>query len=242
MPLQLRLAHLLRRRCSATAGKSTLIEYLGLAALADGFSVAVIAIDPSSSRTGGSILGDKTRMPELSRSPRAFVRASPTRGALGGLAAHTNDVILLCEGAGFDVVFVETVGLGQSEVMVDACVDIVLLVLPPAGGDELQGSKKGIMEIADIIVVSARQYTSISLLLVNASYLTRLASHTLGRTCSCAKSIPFCALEVVLDSHNLSIGAREYMRGCYRVCLCVLFMSAGEQGRRVVRSVGAHSR
>ena len=119
-----------------------------------GHKVAVVAIDPSSSRTGGSILGDKTRMTLLSREPRAFVRPSPTRGTLGGLAQHTNDVILLCEAAGHDVVIIETVGLGQSEVAIDDAADVCMLLLPPAAGDDLQGVKKGIMEIADLVVVN----------------------------------------------------------------------------------------
>jgi LAO/AO transport system kinase len=136
------------------AGKSTLIEALGMHAIGKGHRVAVVAVDPSSSRYGGSILGDKTRMPELARHPDAYVRPSPTRGALGGLAEHTNDVILLCEGGGYDVVLVETVGLGQSEVAIDSAVDMLLLVVPPAGGDELQGVKKGIMEVADAVVVN----------------------------------------------------------------------------------------
>lgn len=116
--------------------------------------VAVIAVDPSSSRSGGSILGDKTRMYELARDPRAFVRACPTSGVLGGVARYTNDVVLLCQAAAFDVVFIETVGLGQSEIMVDQTADMLLLIVPPGGGDELQGVKKGIMEVADVIVVN----------------------------------------------------------------------------------------
>jgi len=136
------------------AGKSTFIEALGLRLCDSGFNVAVIAVDPSSTRTGGSILGDKTRMTYLSRNPNAFVRPAPTRGALGGVAEHTNDVVLLTEAAGYDVVLVETVGLGQSEVAVDATVDMLTLVVPPAGGDELQGVKKGIMEVADLVVVN----------------------------------------------------------------------------------------
>ncbi len=136
------------------AGKSTFIESLGSQLCAAGFKVAVVAVDPSSTRTGGSILGDKTRMTELSRNPNAFVRPAPTRGALGGVAEHTNDVVLLTEAAGYDVVLVETVGLGQSEVAVDATVDMLTLVVPPAGGDELQGVKKGIMEVADLVVVN----------------------------------------------------------------------------------------
>jgi len=136
------------------AGKSTLIEALGKNILAMGLKLAVIAIDPSSLRSGGSILGDKTRMYELSRAKNAFVRASPTRGVLGGIAQQTNDVVLLLQGAGFDIVLVETVGLGQSEVVIEDTVDMVWLVVPPAGGDELQGIKKGIMEAADMVVVN----------------------------------------------------------------------------------------
>lgn len=136
------------------AGKSTFIEALGTQLAEGGWRVAVIAVDPSSTRHGGSILGDKTRMTELSRHPNAFVRPAPTRGALGGVAEHTNDVVLLCEAAGYDVVLVETVGLGQSEVAVDGTVDMLALVVPPAGGDELQGVKKGIMEVADAVVVN----------------------------------------------------------------------------------------
>jgi LAO/AO transport system kinase len=118
------------------AGKSSLIEALGMyltTRVVPPLRVAVLAVDPSSSRGGGSILGDKTRMNELSRQPNAYVRPSPTRGALGGVAQHTNDVALLCEGAGYDVVIVETVGLGQSEVTIDATVDMTLLVVAPAG-------------------------------------------------------------------------------------------------------------
>lgn len=110
--------------------------------------------DPSSSRSGGSILGDKTRMEVLSNDPNAFVRPSPSRGTLGGVAQHTNDIVLLCEAAGYDIVLVESVGLGQSEIVIDDTVDMVMLLVPPAAGDELQGSKKGIVEIADIIVVN----------------------------------------------------------------------------------------
>lgn len=137
------------------AGKSTFIESLGMYLLdSKGLRVAVIAVDPSSSRSGGSILGDKTRMYELSKDPRAFVRACPTSGVLGGVARYTNDVVLLCQAAAFDVVFIETVGLGQSEIMIDQTSDMLLLLVPPGGGDELQGVKKGIMEVADVVVVN----------------------------------------------------------------------------------------
>lgn len=99
-------------------------------------------------------MGDKTRMEKLSNDPNAFVRPSPTRGTLGGVAQHTNDIVLLCEAGGYDIILVESVGLGQSEIVIDDTVDMVMLLVPPAGGDELQGQKKGIVEIADIVVVN----------------------------------------------------------------------------------------
>ncbi len=136
------------------AGKSTLIEALGLHIVDHGQSVAVLAVDPSSTRTGGSILGDKTRMGELTRRPDAFVRPSPTGGTLGGVARRTREALLLCEAAGFDVVIVETVGAGQSEVSVEAMVDCFLVLIAPGGGDDLQGIKRGIIELADIVVVT----------------------------------------------------------------------------------------
>ncbi|KAL3667181.1 hypothetical protein V7S43_008116 [Phytophthora oleae] len=139
---------------SPGAGKSTFIETLGQFLTAQGHKVAVLAIDPSSSRSGGSILGDKTRMEKLSNDPNAFVRPSPSRGTLGGVAQHTNDIVLLCEAGGYDIILVESVGLGQSEIVIDDTVDMVMLLVPPAGGDELQGQKKGIVEIADIVVVN----------------------------------------------------------------------------------------
>ncbi|MFL6205783.1 MAG: methylmalonyl Co-A mutase-associated GTPase MeaB [Acidimicrobiales bacterium] len=136
------------------SGKSTLIEALGLHAADRDHRVAVLAVDPSSRRTGGSILGDKTRMADLGRHPNAFIRPSPSSGTLGGVARRTREAMLLCEAAGFDVVLVETVGVGQSEVAVADLVDLFLLVASPAGGDELQGLKRGIMELADLIVVN----------------------------------------------------------------------------------------
>ncbi len=135
-------------------GKSTFIEALGTSLTAEGRQVAVLAVDPSSVRSGGSILGDKTRMEELARDPRAFIRPSPSGGTLGGVARRSREVMLLCEAAGHDVVIVETVGVGQSEVAVAAMVDSFVLLLAPGGGDELQGIKRGIMEIADLIVVN----------------------------------------------------------------------------------------
>ena len=135
-------------------GKSTLIEALGLYLVKQGHRVAVLAIDPSSSKSGGSILGDKTRMEQLSRNDSAFIRPSPSSGALGGVARKTRETILLCEAAGFDIVLIETMGVGQGEIDVRSMVDFFLLVQIAGAGDELQGIKKGIMEMADAIVIN----------------------------------------------------------------------------------------
>ena len=135
-------------------GKSTFIESFGMMLIAQGKRVAVLAVDPSSARSGGSILGDKTRMDHLSREPAAFIRPSPSQTHLGGVARRTREAVRLCEAAGFDVVLIETVGVGQSETVVAQMSDLFLLLLAPAGGDELQGVKRGIMEMADIIVVN----------------------------------------------------------------------------------------
>jgi LAO/AO transport system kinase len=136
------------------AGKSTFIEALGVHLAGAGHRVAVLAVDPSSTRSGGSILGDKTRMERLARLPGAFIRPSPAGGTLGGVARRTREAMLLCEAAGFDVVLVETVGVGQSEVAVADMVDTFLLLLAPGAGDELQGVKRGIVELADLVVVN----------------------------------------------------------------------------------------
>lgn len=135
-------------------GKSTFIEAFGMMLTGQGLRVAVLAVDPSSARTGGSILGDKTRMERLSRDPKAFIRPSPSRAELGGVARRTREVVSVCEGAGFDVVIIETVGVGQSETLVADMSDLFVLLLAPAGGDELQGVKRGIMEMADLILVN----------------------------------------------------------------------------------------
>ncbi|HZD26058.1 MAG TPA: methylmalonyl Co-A mutase-associated GTPase MeaB [Alphaproteobacteria bacterium] len=135
-------------------GKSTFIEAFGRHLTAAGHRVAVLAVDPSSTRTGGSILGDKTRMAELSRDPNAFIRPSPSGGGLGGVARRTREAMLLTEAAGYDVVVVETVGVGQSEYAVAEMVDMFVLLLSPGGGDGLQGIKRGIMELADLVVVN----------------------------------------------------------------------------------------
>lgn len=135
-------------------GKSTTIDQFGFNLVEAGHKVAVLAVDPTSTRSGGSILGDKTRMNRLAVHPHAFVRPSPTSGTLGGVAKKTRETMALVEAAGFDVVIVETVGVGQSEVTVADMVDIFLVLLLPGGGDELQGIKKGIIEIADIIAIN----------------------------------------------------------------------------------------
>jgi LAO/AO transport system kinase len=135
-------------------GKSTFIERFGLSLIEMGRTLAVLAIDPSSKRGGGSILGDKTRMEELSRNPRAFIRPSPAGVTLGGVARRTREAMLLAEAAGFDTVIVETVGVGQSETAVSDMVDMFVVMLLPAGGDDLQGIKRGVIELADLIVVN----------------------------------------------------------------------------------------
>ncbi|MCY4478408.1 MAG: methylmalonyl Co-A mutase-associated GTPase MeaB [Rhodospirillales bacterium] len=135
-------------------GKSTFIEAFGTRAIAAGRRLAVLAIDPSSERSGGSILGDKTRMPELARSEKSFIRATPASGTLGGVARRTRDAMIACEAAGFDLVMVETVGVGQSEAAVADMTDLYMLLVQPGAGDELQGIKRGVMERADIVVVT----------------------------------------------------------------------------------------
>jgi LAO/AO transport system kinase len=161
-------AHAILDRCLATgrralrigitgapgAGKSTFIEAFGLELLRHGLRVAVLAIDPSSTRTGGSILGDKSRMEKLSAHPDVFIRPTASSGFLGGTSPRTHEAILLCEAAGYDVVVVETVGVGQSEIVVNSMVDFILLLMLPGSGDELQGIKRGIMEIADAIAIT----------------------------------------------------------------------------------------
>ena len=139
---------------SPGVGKSTTIDALGMALIAKGHKIAVLAVDPSSARTGGSILGDKTRMARLSAEDNAFIRPSPASGTLGGVAAKTREAMLLCEAAGFDVVLVETVGIGQSETAVCDMTDFFLALMLPGAGDELQGIKKGLVELADMIAVN----------------------------------------------------------------------------------------
>jgi len=144
-------------------GKSTFIEIFGLYLIGLGKRVAVLAVDPSSPIAGGSILGDKTRMEELSRSERSFIRPSPSEGALGGVAQRTRETMLLCEAAGYDVILVETVGVGQSEYEVASMVDFFMVLMLPNAGDELQGIKRGIMELADALVINKADGESLNL-------------------------------------------------------------------------------
>lgn len=135
-------------------GKSTFIEAFGMHLISEGHRVAVLAVDPTSARTGGSILGDKTRMAELNSQAKAFIRPSPAGGSLGGITGRTREAVLLCEAAGYDVVLVETVGVGQSEIAVADVTDLFVLLLAPGGGDDLQGIKRGVMELADLVVIN----------------------------------------------------------------------------------------
>src|SRR5262252_334535 len=135
-------------------GKSTTIDALGIFLTGEGHKVAVLAVDPSSARTGGSILADKTRMARLAADEHAFIRPSPTAGTLGGVAAKTRETMLICEAAGYDVILVETVGIGQSETAVADMTDFFLALMLPGAGDELQGLKKGVVELADMIAVN----------------------------------------------------------------------------------------
>jgi LAO/AO transport system kinase len=144
------------------AGKSTFIDAFGTMLTGQGRKVAVLAVDPTSSRTGGSILGDKTRMSRLSQDENAFIRPSPTGGTLGGVARATREAILVCEAGGFDIILVETVGVGQSEITVSEMVDFFLVLMISGGGDELQGIKKGVLEIADMIAITKADGDNVS--------------------------------------------------------------------------------
>ena len=160
-------------------GKSTTIDALGTYLTGKGHKVAVLAVDPSSTRTGGSILGDKTRMARLAVDPNAFIRPSPSSGTLGGIAAKTRETMLLCEAAGFDVVLVETVGVGQSETAVADLTDTFLVLMLPGAGDELQGIKKGVLELADIVAVNKADGDNVTRARAAASEY-RTALHLLG--------------------------------------------------------------
>jgi LAO/AO transport system kinase len=166
------------------SGKSTILEALGCWLLERGHRVAVLAVDPSSVTSGGSILGDKTRMARLARDERAFIRPSPSSGELGGVAPRTRDTMLLLEAAGFDVVFVETVGVGQSETAVHAMVDTFVWLTIPNAGDELQGIKRGVLELAEVVVVNKADGER-RLAAERAAHELRSAFHYLPRTHAC---------------------------------------------------------
>ncbi|TGD75270.1 methylmalonyl Co-A mutase-associated GTPase MeaB [Mangrovimicrobium sediminis] len=192
-------------------GKSTFIEAFGLYLIEQGKRVAVLAVDPSSPIAGGSILGDKTRMEHLSRAEGAYIRPSPSEGALGGVAQKTRETMLLCEAAGYDVILVETVGVGQSEYQVAGMVDFFMVLMLPGGGDELQGIKKGIMELADALVINKadgdserlamltrQQYTSAMNLLRHTSFWTPRVM-----TCSALKNLHIDAVWGMLVDYYL---------------------------------------
>lgn len=179
-------------------GKSTFIEALGLHVVSTGKKLAVLAIDPSSPITGGSILGDKTRMEELSKAENCFIRPSPSSGTLGGVGKHTRESMLLCEAAGFDVVFVETVGIGQSEYVAASMTDIFVQLHQPFSGDELQGIKKGVMELADLIIVTKADGDSKS--------AAELAKKDLERAISLVKGPSGVKVEVITISSKEGTG------------------------------------
>ena len=160
---------------SPGVGKSTFIETLGIFLTNKNYKVAVLAVDPSSKKSGGSILGDKTRMPELSIKKNAFIRPSPSGGELGGVARRTRESMILVESAGYEIILIETVGVGQSETEVAEMVDIFLVLLQPSSGDELQGIKKGIIEIADLLVVNKEDEFKDEVLRTVADYKNALS-------------------------------------------------------------------
>ncbi|MEN8223071.1 MAG: methylmalonyl Co-A mutase-associated GTPase MeaB [Acidobacteriota bacterium] len=164
------------------AGKSTIIEEIGLKLVSLGHKVAILAVDPSSILTGGSILGDKTRMERLSRVDECFIRPSPSGGTLGGVTRKSRETILLCEAAGYDIILLETVGVGQSEVTVRSMVDLFTLILNPGSGDELQGIKRGVMELADLIVVNKADGNNLKKAEITKSEYSRAVHYLLPST------------------------------------------------------------
>lgn len=180
-------------------GKSTFIETFGLYLISLGKKVAVLAVDPSSPLAGGSILGDKTRMEELSRQEHAFIRPSPSEGTLGGVAQHTRETMLLCEAAGYDVILVETVGVGQSEYEVAGMVDFFMVLMLPNAGDELQGIKRGIMELADALVINKADGESINLANRTRSHY-QSALHLLRHTSFWTPQVLICS---ALEKKNI---------------------------------------
>ncbi len=200
-------------------GKSTFIEAFGLELIRQGMKVAVLAVDPSSPLRGGSILGDKTRMEMLSRSDQAFIRPSPADGALGGVAQKTRETLLLCEASGYDVILVETVGVGQSEYEVSAMVDFFLVLMLPNAGDELQGIKRGIMELADTLVINKADGESLALAqrsqqhYQNAMHLIKHSSYWSPQvlTCSAMQNEGIAEVwQTIQDYREASVGAQAF--------------------------------
>jgi len=198
------------------AGKSTLIESLGCQLCEKGHRVAVLAVDPSSTVTGGSILGDKTRMENLSREPNAYIRPSPSSGSLGGVTRKSRETMLLCEAAGYDVILVETVGVGQSEVTVRSMVDFFMLIMIAGAGDELQGMKKGVIEIADLLAVNKADGDNINRAKLTASGYKRalhfLQPATPGwrtRCTTCSALIPETLMALWEDVGNFITLTRD---------------------------------
>lgn len=196
------------------SGKSSFIEAIGTKLISAGHKLAVLAIDPSSNLSKGSILGDKTRMEKLSANPSAFIRPSPSSGTLGGVASKTRESMLLCEAAGFDIIFIETVGVGQSETIVRSMVDLFLLLMIPGAGDELQGIKRGVMEMADIVAITKADGNNIQAA-ENASLEYQNALHLFPatdsgweprvRTCSALKKTGLDELwNIILDYLKLT--------------------------------------
>lgn len=191
-------------------GKSSFIEVLGLELIKAGHKVAVLAVDPSSPISGGSILGDKTRMEELSQQEKAFIRPSPTTGSLGGVAAKTRESIYLCEAAGYDIVLIETVGVGQSEYQVSSMVDLFMVLMVPNAGDELQGIKKGIIELADLLVINKADGDT-KILAENAKTTYQNALHIIKKdrfwtptvlTCSALEKVGFEEIQNTLEDFH----------------------------------------
>lgn len=220
-------------------GKSTFIEAFGLYLIGQGHRVAVLAVDPSSSRTGGSILGDKTRMARLSATPDAFIRPSPSGGSLGGVARRTREAMLVTEAAGYDVVIVETVGVGQSEIAVNAMVDFFLVLMLAGAGDELQGIKKGILEIADALAINKADGGNVALAQQAASqYIAalNLFRHTSPTwdppvvTLSAIESRGMDEIWRIIQDHHTKLGATGELDAKRREQQRVWFWNVVEEG------------
>jgi LAO/AO transport system kinase len=220
-------------------GKSTFIEAFGLYLISRGKRVAVLAVDASSARTGGSILGDKTRMAKLSAASEAFIRPSPSSGSLGGVARRTREAMLVCEAAGYDVVIVETVGVGQSEIAVNAMVDFFLVLMLAGAGDELQGIKKGIIEIADALAINKADGENVTLAQQAASQY--IAALNLFRHTSPTWNPPVVTLSAleargmdtiwrIIQDHRAKLGATGELDAKRREQQRVWFWNVVEEG------------